>query len=65
MNVDVELMKHQIDSKSDIRVLKVQLNFKLRWATHMHHVEAKLVIKQKIMQTIIESTWDSSVTTSK
>ena len=27
----------------------------------MHHVKAKLVIKQKIMQTIIESTWDSSM----
>jgi len=65
MNVNVKLMKHQIDLKSDIRVLKVQLNFKLKWATHMHHVEAKLVIKQKIMQTIIESTWDSSVTTKK
>jgi len=65
MKVDVELTKHQIDSKSDIRVLKVQLNFKLRWATHMHHVEAKLVIRQKIMRTIIESTWGSSVTTSK
>ncbi len=31
----------------------------------MHHVEAKLVIKQKIMQTIIESTWDSSMMTRK
>ena len=57
--------QHQIDSKSNIRVLKVQLNFKLKWVTHMHHVEAKLVIKQKIMQTIIESTWDSSMMTRK
>ncbi len=65
MKVDVELMKHQIDSKSDIRVLRVQLNFKLKWVTHMHHIEAKLVIRQKIMQTIIESTWDSSMTMSK
>ncbi len=63
MNVNVELIKHQINSKSDIRILRVQLNFKLRWVIHMHHVEAKLVIKQKIMQTIIESTWDSSMMT--
>ncbi len=56
MNINVKLMKHQIDLKSDIRILKVQLNFKLKWAIHMHHVEAKLVIKQKIMQTIIKST---------
>jgi len=65
MNVNVKLIKHQIDSKSDIRILKVQLNFKLKWVTYMHYVEAKLVIKQKIMQTIIESTWDSSVMTRK
>ncbi len=65
MKVDVKLIKHQINLKSDIRVLRVQLNFKLRWAIHMHHVEAKLVIKQKIMQTIIESTWDSSMMMSK
>ncbi len=65
MNVNVELIKHQINSKSDIRILRVQLNFKLRWVIHMHHVEAKLVIKQKIMQTIIESTWDSSMMTER
>ncbi len=59
MKVDVKLMKHQIDLKSNIRILRIQLNFKLKWVIHMHHVEAKLVIKQKIMQTIIEFTWDS------
>jgi len=45
--------------------LKIQLNFKLKWVIHMHHVEAKLVIKQKIMQIIIESTWDSSMMINK
>ncbi len=56
MNIDVKLIKHQINLKSNIRVLRVQLNFKLKWAIHMHYVEAKLVIKQKIMQTIIKFT---------
>lgn len=65
MNASVELTKHQIDSKSDIRVLKVQLDFKLRWAAHMRHVEAKLVIRQKALQTIIESTWGPSMATGK
>ncbi len=65
MKVDVKLMKHQINLKSNIRILKVQLNFKLKWVTYMHHVEAKLVIRQKIMQIIIESTWNLSVTMSK
>jgi len=65
MNVDVKLMKHQINSKLNIRILKVQLNFKLKWVIHMHHVKTKLVIKQKIMQIIIEFTWDSSMMTRK
>ncbi len=65
MNVNVKLIKHQINSKSNIRILKVQLNFKLKWVIYMHYVEAKLVIKQKIMQIIIKSTWDSSITTKK
>ena len=65
MKVNVKLIKHQIDLKSNIRVLKVQLNFKLKWVIYMHHVEAKLVIKQKIMLTIIKFTWDSSMMTSK
>ncbi len=65
MKVDVKLIKHQIDSKFNIRILKVQLNFKLKWVIHMHHVEAKLVIKQKIIQTIIKSTWDSLMMMSK
>ncbi len=65
MKVDVKLMKHQINLKSDIRILKVQLNFKLKWVIHMHYIKAKLVIKQKIMQTIIKFTWDSSMMMSK
>jgi len=65
MNVNVKLIKHQIDLKSNIRVLKVQLNFKLKWVIYMHHVKAKLVIKQKIIQTIIEFTWDSLMTMKK
>ncbi len=65
MKVDVKLTKHQINLKSNIRILRVQLNFKLKWMIYMYHVEAKLVIKQKIMQTIIEFTWDSSMMMSK
>ncbi len=65
MNIDVKLMKYQINLKLNIKVLKVQLNFKLKWVTYMHHVKAKLVIKQKIIQTIIKFTWDSLMMTSK
>ncbi len=65
MKVDVELTKHQINLKLNIRILRIQLNFKLKWVIYMYHVKAKLVIKQKIMQTIIKSTWDSSMMMSK
>jgi len=65
MKVNVKLIKHQINLKLNIRVLKVQLNFKLKWVIYMHHVKAKLVIKQKIMQTIIKFTWDSLMMMSK
>jgi len=65
MNASVTLAEHQIDSKFDIRVLGVQLNFKLKWAAHMRHVEAKLVIRQKAMQTITGSTWGPSMTAGK
>ncbi len=65
MKVDVKLIKHQIDLKSDIRVFRVQLNFKLKWMIYMHHIKTKLVIKQKIMQTIIEFTWNLSMMMSK
>ncbi len=58
-------MKYQINLKSNIRVLRVQLNFKLKWVIYMHHVKAKLVIKQKIMQTIIEFTWNLLMMMSK
>ncbi len=65
MNVNIKLIKHQINSKSDIRILRVQLNFKLKWVIYMHHVKVKLIIKQKIMQIIIKFTWDSSMMTRK
>jgi len=65
MNINVKWMKHQINLKSNIKVLKIQLNFKLKWMIYMHHVKAKLVIKQKIMQTIIEFTWNSSMMMNK
>ncbi len=65
MNESLKLTEHQIDSKSNIRILRIQLNLKLKWVIHMHHVKAKLMIKQKIMQIIIEFTWDSSVTARK
>ena len=34
MNVNMTLRKHQINANIDFKILKVQLNFKLRWKSH-------------------------------
>lgn len=65
MDAKVTLAGHPVAPKTDIRVLGVQLDSKLRWAPHMRHVEAKLVIRQKALQTITGSTWGPSTTAGK
>ena len=34
MNVNITLKKHWINANIDFRILKIQLNFKLRWKSH-------------------------------
>ena len=36
MNVNITLRKHQVSANTNLRILKVQLNFKLRWKSHFH-----------------------------
>lgn len=65
MDAGVALAGHQVSPKTDIRVQGIQLDSKLRWAPHMRHVEAKLVIRQKALQTITGSTWGPSMAAGK
>ena len=65
MSVSVTLNEHEINIKSDIKVLEVQLNFKLRWRSHLRQIEAKLIVRHKTAQIIIDFTWDSTITTNK
>ena len=34
MNVNMTLRKHRVNANTDFRILKIQLNFKLRWESH-------------------------------
>ena len=36
MNVNIMLKKYSINANTDFKVLKIQLNFKLRWKLHFH-----------------------------
>lgn len=61
MAASATLAGHRVAPEADIRVLGVQLDSKLRWAPHMREISAKLVIRQKAMQTITGSTWGPSL----
>ena len=34
MNVNITLKKHRINASTNFKILKIQLNFKLRWKSH-------------------------------
>ena len=36
MNVNITLKKRRINANTDFKILKIQLNFKLRWKSHFH-----------------------------
>ena len=45
MSVNVTLTRHQIESKTNVKILKIQLNFKFKWVFHIRQIETKLIIK--------------------
>ena len=53
----LRLEGQQISPKSDIRVLGVQLDSKLRWKPHLRAIEAKLVYLVNALRTITGSIW--------
>ena len=36
INVNITLKEHQINASTDLKILKIQLNFKLRWESHFY-----------------------------
>ena len=61
MQQEIELVECQVDAKTNIKVLDVQLNFKLRWQFHVRQLQIKLIIRTKIIQTLMRFTWEASM----
>ena len=52
MNANMMLKKHRISANTDLRILKVQLNFKLRWESHLRQMKAKLMNRHNAVNMI-------------
>lgn len=65
MGVGIILTRHEMVAKSDIRVLGVQLDSKLRWKKHLRQVKTKLVIRHKGVSIIESSVFGTFVNVGK
>ena len=59
------LKKHWISASIDFRILKIQLNFKLRWKPHFRQMKTKLMSKHNAANMIKSSIWDTSLAINK
>ena len=59
------LKKHWINANIDFKILKVQLNFKLRWKPHLRQMKAKLMNKHNAVNMIENSIWNISFAINK
>ena len=55
MNVNMTLKKHRISANIDLRILKVQLNFKLIQKLHFRQMKVKLINKHNAINMIKNS----------
>ena len=63
MQQRIELIECQIDAKTNIKMLDIQLNFKFRWQFHVKQLQIKLITRTKIIQTLTRFTWEASMKT--
>jgi len=54
--VDVTLASYNVEVKQNIKILRIQLNSKLQFRSHLRQIETKLAIRQRASQIIIKST---------
>ena len=50
-----------MNANTDFKILKIQLNFKLRWKFHLRQIEAKLINKYNVVSMIENFTWNISL----
>ena len=65
MNVSMTLKKHRINASIDLKILKIQLNFKLKWKLHFRQMKAKLMSRHNAINMIKSSIWDISFAINK
>ena len=62
MTTSIQIESSVIKLKSDVRVLKVQLNTKLRWNAHLRQIEANHVTRMLALSQLEVFTWETIFT---
>ncbi len=62
MTASIQIESSVIKSKSDVRVLRVQLNMKLRWDAHLRQIEANHVTWMLALSQLEVFTWEATFT---
>ncbi len=65
MMASIQIKSSVIKSKSDVRVLKMQLNMKLQWSAHLRQIEMNHVTKMLILSHLEIFTWKAIFTKAK
>ena len=61
MKINITLKKHRMNASTDFRILKIQLNFKLKWKFHLRQIETKLMNRHNVINMIESFTWSISL----
>ncbi len=61
-SIDIQIESSVIKSKSDVRVLKVQLNMKLQWDVHLQQIETNHVTRMLTLSHLEVFTWEAIFT---
>ena len=65
MNINITLRKHRVSANIDLKILKIQLNFKLKWKSHFRQMKTKLMNKHNAINMIENSIWNISFAINK
>lgn len=58
MTATVELGKHQIALKAQLRVLGLWIDGKLRWGPYIKEIQTKMATQSMALKKITTSTWE-------
>jgi len=62
MMISIQIKSSVIKSKSDVWVLKIQLNMKLQWSAHLQQIEVSHVIRMLTLSHLEVFTWEAIFT---